>query len=52
MFEVVEYRKDKSGNEKIVSTYCIESGELSRTIKRLDRDVRDGVISDYEIAKV
>lgn len=52
IFEIVEYQKDENGNPKEVCTYTVEQFDLSRTIDALEKDVRDGRIADFDIAKV
>lgn len=51
-FEIVEYQKDDSCNDKVVSTYTIDQIDLSRTIDQLEDDVRHGIISKFDVFKV
>lgn len=51
-FEIVEYQKDDSCNDKVVSTYTIDQIDLSRTIDQLEDDVRHGRISKFDVFKV
>lgn len=51
-FEVVLYSKDDDGKKKQISRYNIEQFDLSREIDRLNQDVKDGVIADFDIAMV
>lgn len=51
-FEVILYRQDDDGKKKTISRYNIEQFDLSREIDRLNQDVKDGVICDFDIARV
>lgn len=51
-FEVVEYTLDENGEKKVSCRYTIEQFDLARTIDALEKDVKDGRIADYDIAKV
>lgn len=51
-FEIVEYKKDEEGKKVILTSYNIEQFDLSKTIDRLNADVRNGRICDFDIASV
>lgn len=51
-FEVILYGLDDDGKKKQISRYNIEQFDLSREIDRLNQDVNDGVIADFDIARV
>lgn len=51
-YEIIEYRKDENGNEKQTACYNVPAVELAAAMKSLDSNVKQGVISSYEIAEV
>ena len=51
-FEVILYGQDDDGKKKQISSYIIEQFDLSRETDRLEQDIRDGVICDFDIARV
>ncbi len=52
MYEIIEYRKDENGKEKQSACYDVPAVELAATMKSLDSNVKQGVISSYEIVEV
>ena len=52
MYEIIEYQKDENGKERQVTCYDVSAVELAATMKALDSNVKQGVISSYEIAEV
>lgn len=51
-FEIIEYTKDKSGNQNELNRYRIEQVDLSRITESLTEDMRNGRISDFYVGKV
>ena len=51
-FEIIEYKRNEEGKKVILTTYLVEQFDLSRTIDRLNADVRSGRICDFDIASV
>lgn len=51
-FEIIEYQKDDTGKEEQITAYEIEQFDLSKTIDRLNEEVKCGRISRFEVAYV
>ena len=51
-FEIIEYKRDDTGNEVVASTYEIPSCDFYRTLEQLDDAVKKGVISSYAYSPV
>lgn len=52
MYEIIEYRLDENGEEKISATYCVSASELESALDYLDAMCQRGEISSYAFTPV